>query len=55
MAPRTANQAWSKGLDAGTHCPIVAAEIQIANLTYFRGKKSHYKNFLHNLLARRPI
>jgi hypothetical protein len=38
MASRTSNQAWSKSLDAGTHCPTVTAELQTANIAYFRRK-----------------
>jgi hypothetical protein len=38
MASRTSNQAWSKGLDAGTHCKIVTAELQTANVAYFQRK-----------------
>ena len=37
MASRTANQAWSKDLDAGTWY-LVTAELQDANLAYFQRK-----------------
>ena len=37
MAYRTANQAWSKGLDAGTYC--ITAELQTADVAYFQRKK----------------
>jgi hypothetical protein len=36
MASRTSNQAWSKGLNEDTHCPIVTAELQTANIAYLQ-------------------
>jgi hypothetical protein len=38
MASKTLNQAWSKGLDAGTYCKLLTAELQTANVACFERK-----------------
>jgi len=38
LIERTSYQAWSKGLDSGTYCRLVTAELQTANVTYFQRK-----------------
>jgi hypothetical protein len=53
MASRTPDQAWSKGLDAGTHCKQYQANCKLPMQPIFK-EKSNYPDFLHIRMFRRP-